>query len=404
MQDSFGLEYTTTEQTAIDRYNVALDHYLGSSSATMPAIDATLNVDAVMPMALVFRGYLLKLAADPKFRAAIKQCCDALTDSGPLNEREALHALALRQLHDGQLISAASTLDKLITAFPRDMLALRIAHYLHFYCAGGGEMTNSMKKAVDLWQPEDQFYGYLKGMQSFALEESGDYELAEHVGQQALEVNPSDIWAAHAVTHVYQMQSRFSEGIKLIESLEHEWSGANNFVFHMFWHKALQYLGCHQPDAALALYDEQLIAPLADNFYLDACNSASLLWRFEILGINVGERWQDLAELSKQRVTDDELVFSTLHYLLAPARLGDASSVAAGLNRFEQWQQEPSTQGKVAARVGLTMAKAITMISNKEFNEGATLLASVRDQIHLIGGSHAQRQLFDQHLITHHQN
>ena len=404
MQDHFGLDHTTSRQAAIDSFYASLDDYLGSRKATMSSIEATIAIDPNMPMAQVFRGYLLKLAADPRFKTPIADCCAMLKDNAQLNEREALHAQALNQLHDGQLISALKTLSDLVNRFPTDLLALRIIHYLQLYCAGGSEMTHSMQLPLDQWPTQDRFYGYLKGMQSFAFEEAGEYALAEQAGKTALELNPADIWAAHAVSHVYQMQSRFEEGIALIESLEEHWAGANNFVNHLFWHKALQYLGCQQYDAALALYDEKLIAPLADDFYLDICNAASLLLRFELLNIDVGDRWQDLTEYSRHRITDDELVFSTLHYLLAPARVGDQRSVTACIDHFDQWQNVASTQGRIAASVGASMAQAIAMIGQKKFNEGAGLLASVRDQIHLIGGSHAQRQLFDHHLITHHQN
>ena len=48
-------------------------------------------------------------------------------------------------------------------------------------------------------------------MQSFGLEESGEYPEAETFGRRAVEINSEDVWAAHAVTHVMQMQSRFDE-------------------------------------------------------------------------------------------------------------------------------------------------------------------------------------------------
>jgi len=402
-QDTLGLDYSTKSEIAVQRFNRALNFYLGSNVETMSAIDDILSEDPGMPLAIIFRGYLLKLSADPRFRKPVQQCLKTVTAREDLNDRESRHAKALAHLASGQFKSAAHTLDEVVIAYPHDMLALRIAHYLHFYCGGGTEMSASLNVALNSWEPGDPYYGYLKGMQSFALEESGNFSEAEAAGHEALEYNRKDIWAAHAVNHVYQMTSAFDQGLEFIESNESEWNDINNFVHHMYWHKGLHFINAKKYDAALDLYDERLVTPLADDFYLDACNSASLLWRLEMVGVDVGNRWEALETLSKPRVDDDELVFTTLHYLMAPARLGDEDAVEKGLAHFDAWSREDTTQGKVASQVGLKMARGIALLGKKQFEEGAKLLNSVRQNIHLIGGSHAQRHLFDD-LISHYQN
>jgi tetratricopeptide (TPR) repeat protein len=402
VQDEMGLAYTTESAEAPSLFLNVVDHYLGSSAETMPALELVLEKDPAMPMALMFRGYLLKLAADPRFRAPIQKCYEAVAARTDLNDREQRHLKAFSFWQQDDMDNAVKTFDDIVNDYPHDMLALRVAHYLHFYGSGATPMTNSLSQVLELWQPGDRFYGYLKGMQSFALEESGDYEQAESIGLEALDINRADIWAAHAVTHVYQMQSRFDEGIPFLESLTGEWDNANNFVYHLHWHKALQHIGLGDQEAALKVYDDLLVAPLADDFYLDVCNAASLLWRLEMLGSSAGDRWQQLLELSRNRVQDDELVFTTLHYLMAPAILGDTPSIESGLNHFHAWSQAGTTQGKVASQVGETMAQSIACFAKQQHREGALLLQTVKDKIHLIGGSHAQRHLFDQLITTYH--
>ncbi|MBT5684223.1 MAG: tetratricopeptide repeat protein [Gammaproteobacteria bacterium] len=396
MHDELGLDYTTDNPTSLQLFTEALENYLASSAQVMPCLERLFEQDPTMPMALLFRAYLLKLAADPRFRAAIQQCFDSVSARPDLNDREQRYLKALSLWQADQMAEAAAVFDDIVLNYPKDMLALRMAHYLHFYGNGGRQMIESLQVALQHHEANDRYYGFLKGMHSFALEESGRYPEAEAAGLEALDINRKDIWAAHAVTHVYQMQSRFEEAIPFIESLLPEWTSANNFVYHLHWHKALLHIGLGNLDQALNVYDETLVEPLADDFYLDVCNATSLLWRLEMSGVKVGDRWAPLHELSKNRVQDNELVFTSLHYLITPAILGDAKTVKAGLDHFHHWSNAKTSQGTVAKIVGETMAKAVAKLASEQKHEGVTLMQSVQNQIYRIGGSHAQRHLFDQ--------
>ena len=401
MRDELGLDYTTDTPDCVQLFSEALENYLASSVQVMPSLEKLFELDPAMPMALLFRAYLLKLAADPRFRTPINQCFETVSARPDLNDREQRHLKALSLWQADQMSDAVAIFDDIVLNYPKDMLALRIAHYLHFCGSSGRQMRESLKIALENWETTDRYYGFLKGMHSFAMEESGHYPDAEAAGLEALDINRKDLWAAHAVTHVYQMQSRFKEGIPFIESLLPEWNSANNFVYHLHWHKALQHIGLGDLLDALFVYDEALVEPLADDFYLDVCNAASLLWRLEMSGLNVGDRWHQLHELSKNRIQDDELVFTSLHYMMAPAILGDAETVKAGLDHFHHWSNAKTTQGTVAKMVGETMAMALAKLASDQKGEGVKLMQSVQNEIYRIGGSHAQRHLFDQLINTY---
>ncbi len=230
-------------------------------------------------------------------------------------------------------------------------------------------------------------------MHSFGCEEAGDYTQAEALGKQAVELNSTDQWAVHAVAHVMQMQERFGEGVNWLTGRAADWANSNNFVNHIHWHEALFELGRDAPERALEIYDEQLIAPLNDDFYLDVCNAASLLWRLEMRGLDVGDRWQALTPF-QTRTGDTELIFCTLHYLMAPARLGDQTAISQALDSLDKWQQEPSTQGEIVAEVGLPLANAICLLGQQAYAEATELLETTQPALAKIGGSHAQRALF----------
>ena len=387
------LNYTTGMLSSTDAMNAILMLYLNSKNTLMPNLESLIEQDPEMPMAHLFRGYLLKMASDPRFSGAAKQSLRT-ANRLPQNAREQMHSAALGAWFDGNTVKAVAHLEQLLLQFPTDILVLKIAHHLHFYSGDAKQMRLSIARVVDHYQPEQPFYGFVLGMHSFGLEESGEYHEAEKLGRLAFAINPDDQWAAHAVAHVMQMQSRFVDGVNWTNDVLPSWHDSNNFIFHVYWHQALFQLGQNNLDAALEVYDRYLTAPLQDDFYLDVCNAASLLWRIEMLGGKVGNRWQALQHYAS-RSTDDELIFCTLHYLLAPARLGDQHQIQIALERMQIWKQQNSTQAKVVAEVGESLALAICDLGAGHFSQASEHFNKVAPNLHKIGGSHAQRYLFD---------
>ena len=384
---------TASSQDSVIAFDNILHLYLSSKSTVMAELDKLLVMDPEMPMAHLFRAYLLKLASDPRLRQVSGACLKAAQQL-PMNAREQLHSAALATWFDGDSTKTLGILEQLLEQYPQDILALKIAHHLHFYSGDAVQMQRSIARAAKHYAPDHPLYGYILGMHSFGLEESGEYREAEKLGRQAVELNPDDQWAAHAVTHVMQMESRFSDGIAWTGKLLPSWQESNNFIFHIHWHQALFYLGENNLDAALGIYDTQLAAPLKDDFYLDVCNAASLLWRIEMLGGNVADRWQALRDYSA-RTADDELVFCTLHYLMAPARLGDDEQIKQALSDLAHWKQQDSTQAEIVREVGEPLAKAICDLGAGRYADAAASISDLSPNLHRIGGSHAQRHLFD---------
>lgn len=395
--DTLGNEYTASSEDSVTGFGHVVETYLASSKAVMPQLDALIENDADMIMAHCLRAYMLKLAADPRFDGPFRAITQMVNSrAGAANERERRHVAAIEAWALGDLDEAVRRLESILSDYPRDMVALRVAHYLHFYAGTPEEMRDSVARSVEAWDQSLPYYGYLLGMHAFGLEESGEYGEAEATGQRAIEINPKDVWAAHAVLHVYQMTGQFAEGVGWVDRLMPGFSSVNNFVYHMHWHQALCHIGLGDYDAVLGIYDRHLTIALEDDFYLDVCNAASLLWRLEMLGVNVGDRWMRVNEISQPRLADRELLFSTLHYLMTPARMHDRNAVERALNSLEQWSLEGSTQGEICRSVGLPLARAIVDLSEGNAEEAATTLAALAPDVQKIGGSHAQRDLFNQ--------
>ncbi len=161
------------------------------------------------------------------------------------------------------------------------------------------------------------------------------------------------------------------------------------------WHEGLFRLDLEQHAQVLELYDREIRRQSTDE-YLDITNAVSLLWRLEQAGVDVGTRWRELADWARGHHRDHSLVFADLHYVMALAAIGESDAFLASC---EQFAAESGTEATVMADVGLPLARAVLAHRRGAYDDVVDLLVPVRREFRRIGGSHAQRDLFDQLLI-----
>ena len=196
-----------------------------------------------------------------------------------------------------------------------------------------------------------------------------------------------------------EMQDRRREGIAWVRESEPRLGECNNFGYHLWWHLALFHLDLQEVDSVLRLYDERMRADLSDE-YLDICNATSMLWRLEERGVDVGDRWNELAECCEARTSDHQMVFPDVHFLLALAAGGRDAAVERMLDSMRAFSEGTATQQVVTNTVGIALGRAIAHWYRGEYAQVVDALAPVRYRLPLIGGSHAQRDLFHQILIA----
>ncbi len=174
----------------------------------------------------------------------------------------------------------------------------------------------------------------------------------------------------------------------------------NNFRFHLYWHRGLYHLERHEFHEVLALYDRYVASDIASDMYLDVCNAASMLWRLEMHGVDVGDRWKDLTEVSLRHVDDHELVFVSLHYLMALLKGGEPEAAARLAARMQDYSNAGTAQGRVSARVGTGTAAALAALARGDSGTAVDALLPIRYELWCMGGSHAQRDLFEEILVS----
>lgn len=398
--DCRGVEFTAAGDAAVAAFDHVIDGYLGLAADTGERLKAVFAADPEMPMAHVLNGYFFMLMASaPLKERAVKVAAAAAGEAAKAGSaRERWHAAALEAWTRGAHGAAIGHWEAILRAEPTDVLALRLTHHGYFYKGDSQNVRDTVARCLHAWDADVPGYGFVMGMRAFGLEETHAYEPAIEAGEMAVAINPDDPWAIHAVAHVYEMTDKPEQGLDWLRDNEPGWTGCNNFRYHVWWHRALMRLDRGEYDEALALYDNDLWDPASDE-YLDLVNDAALLQRFELHGVDVGERWQVVADKCKARTNDQILAFVDAHFALALAA-AEASETRELLDNMRAHTDDRvADNAAITAKIGLPLAEALVAYRRADFAAAVERLEPIRYAVHGIGGSHAQRDLFAMILL-----
>jgi tetratricopeptide (TPR) repeat protein len=359
--------------------------------------DAALAESPKLIMASVLKAWASLLGTEPSGAIAAQAALRAV-EGAPANERERLHLRAIAQLCEGQWRGAARTLEDLNIAYPRDLLALQAGHQLDFFIGDSRMLRDRIARAMPQWNAAVPGYHAVLGMHAFGLEECGDYARAESLGRRAVELEPRDGWAQHAVAHVLEMQDRRRDGITWMRSNADAWSEGSFFAVHNWWHLALFHLGLDEIDEALRLFDGAIYGK-ASGLALDMIDASALLWRLHLRGIDPGNRWEALAANWAPLASARNYAFNDMHAVMAFTGAGRSGDVAAVLHAQRAAIDGGGDNAEFTRDVGYAATRAIKAFGDGDYAESVRLLRLVRNGAHRFGGSHAQRDLIDLTLI-----
>ena len=244
-------------QDAVDRYDTAVDHLLAYRTEVLDAMTSLATDEPDFAMGQILAAYLSLTSTDAPDLAGARQIAANL-DTLALNERESAHRATIETWLAGDWHGAAQRLDALLVRWPADLLGLLVGHQLDFFLGDAANLRDRVARSLPAIDPVHPHAGYVHGMFAFGLEESGHYQLAEHHGLAALDRNRGDVWATHAVTHVYEMQGRIDEGIRFLRRTQADWTQGNLFTVHNWWHLALYLLEAGRNGEALDVYDRHV--------------------------------------------------------------------------------------------------------------------------------------------------
>ncbi|MDZ4735983.1 MAG: tetratricopeptide repeat protein [Rhodospirillaceae bacterium] len=399
-EDRWGNPVTASTRAAVDGYDDALAAFLEYRLAAGEYVKAALAADPSFPMGLCLRGYMLMQLATNAVAGKVDQAIAAAQGvAGDATPRERMHLEALQQWRVGQIGAACRQWEDIVAAFPRDLLALRLHHFMSFWQGRRVDLREVPATALKAIDPEMPGYGFVLGMHAFGLEECGHYRQAEQQGREAVARNRDDLWAIHAVAHVLEMQGRADEGLGWLDYPAGSWADRNPFKAHVWWHAALFALERGDPAHVLELYDRDIRVD-ESGFYLDVQNAASLLMRLTLAGIDVGDRWQPLADLAQTRTGDHVMAFTDAHYMMALAGAGRIEAAGRYLDSLRAFAATGANDAAtLAATLTVPIGEALLAYGEGQYGQAGDKFAALVGAMAPIGGSHAQQDIFSLILI-----
>ncbi|ESX98943.1 tetratricopeptide repeat protein [Mesorhizobium sp. LNJC405B00] len=397
VRDPFGLMFSGATEAGFSPYSQAVHELQCFVGDPVGSVDRAISADPGFVMAHVFKGYLFGLATERE-ATAVAQACHAAALPLAATPREQAHLAALGHLAGGRWHDAARLLEDIAIDNPLDAVALQVGHQIDFFTGNARMLRDRIGRALPSWRCGMPGYHAILGMQAFGLEEMGDYVRAESFGRQAIEIEPRDGWAQHAVAHVMEMQSRQRDGIAWMRTNPEAWTKESFLQVHNWWHLALFHYDLGETDEVLKLYDGPIYGERS-TLALNMVDASAILWRLYLGGVDVGDRWAALAANWAPKAGAGNYAFNDAHAMMAFVGAGLEAPVKILLEAQHEAMRGSDDNAAFTRDVGQPLTEGIKAFGEGNYSEAVRLIRPIRAIAHRFGGSHAQRDVIDLTLI-----
>ncbi|RPH44557.1 MAG: tetratricopeptide repeat protein [Burkholderiales bacterium] len=393
-RDAFGNALSLGDPSSLAGVDAFVAGFLACEARVVDVLGAAVHDDA--PIVQGCAAALHLFAETPGAAANARRHLDRADASRvPATDRERGFVAAVRAWADGDIARAVALHEAQAAAHPRDLASVKLGQY---HCFNLGDAPRMLRLALAA-APAAADVAPMHGMLAFGYEQCHLLRRAEAAARRAVAMRRREPWAHHALAHVMLTEDRLDEGEAFLRSVADTWTGLNSFmVTHNWWHLALFLVEGERLDEALALHDARVWGVCPD-YSQDQVNAVSLLARIELAGGDVGSRWQALAPWLVPRAHDHVQPFLDLHYLygLARADRPEAQTLLASLEAHGH--RAPAALREAWLRVAVPAGRGLLAHARGDAEGAVQGLGEALPRLVEIGGSHAQRDLFEQVFV-----
>ena len=397
--DAWGLPLTTSDEAAA-AYRDGVDRMLAYTLGVDEALQRAIELDPSFALAHAQLGLFHLFRGNGKRAAELANAANDLAERA--TPREQRHAAILGATARGKAAEAPAMIDEHLADTPRD--APIVLQWLGGNFYGGG--VNKRERMLDKFDSLAPAFGddwWFTSWHAFANHEMDQLEAARRLVERSLDLRRQNGQAAHAMSHVFFEEHDLQAGADFLGGWLSDFPERAGFFRHLTWHQALFLLANGRRSDALALHDET-IRPGADE-HGDAlggvADAASLLWRCR-LHDTVGEPngahpdWQAIADLAESAFPQAGTAWVDVHRAMALAALGDV----VGIGKLLDGLQAAADRGHTtAATVVAPVVEALSDFAQGDYESAANGLSNVRGLLVTLGGSNAQRDVFEETLV-----
>ena len=398
MDDRYGLPMTTSSPKAADHYREGLDLALAQQYGAEEKFQQAIEADEGFALAHASLAFHLMIrVAVPEAKESAEQ---ARSLAPGVTRREQQHVETIAMFVHGQNQESYALLRQHLSEFPLDALILRVAQRLFVLGCSSTGVSDFPPVFFDLMKSVEPKYGddwAFLGQHAWAHHEVGLMDEGIRLAQRSLDLNPVNAVAAHSVAHVQFETGDNSRGADFLGAWLQSFDRRANYRVHLSWHQALFQLalGCYSN--AMKLYENDIRPAVAAKSYQSLADSASLVWRMNIYGDTSPQApWEELVALAASAAQRPGPAFRDAHAALAFTAAGNEASLGQLISGLEDAAGKGNS---VTAECTLPLVRGIVAFGREEYSEAVRLIDPVFPQLTRIGGSHAQREVFEDTLL-----
>ena len=397
-RDRYDLPLTTTSERAAANYRDGVDRMLSAWHGADDAFDQAIAEDPDFALPYIARARIHQMNMQgAEARAKTTRARQLVAGA---RERERRHVEITAATIEGQPRLAISGAEQHLNEFPRDALVLSLLlGAFGLYAFSGRADHDAAKLAVcerhaghygeDWW-----FLSYL----GWSHVEAGNLRVGRALSERAMSLRGENANAAHGLSHAMFEQGDMAAGQEFLA----RWLPAHDRLSflhgHLWWHLALTALDAGDLDRALAIYEQQIkpadrpYPPL--NIFTDG---ASLLWRLSLAGkAGLEPHWRDIAAYGEKNFPQAGAHFADVHHALVAAATG-SDELETRLAQLEK----RAADGKLApGRAAIELCRGIKAFAEGDHDGAVGVLEPLMGDLVRIGGSHAQRELWEDTFVV----
>ena len=398
LTDRYEQSLSTSSEVARDAYIEGVDGLFSAYSKPETAFDRALAEDESFALAHIGLARALQLCGRmPAARSAAATARELVKTATP---REQAHVETTALMLEGNSPAALTLLQEHLHEYPRDAMVLSLALGAFGLFAFSGRADHESAKLA-LCDSLASHYGddwWFLTFHGWSNTEAGNLKVGREMTERALELRRENAHGAHAMAHSYFERGDTDGGINFLTEWLPIYDRSGLLHAHLNWHLALLKLAGGDADSALGLYRETG-APAVSHAppIIVISDGASLFWRLSLLDDSPAAPLHELTDYVHGSLSHATQHFIDVHCVMAAALAGDSALVDQRIEELEALNAD----GRLPpGDLVPDLCRVVKTFANEDYDQVIELLAPRLEEVVCLGGSKAQREVFEDTLIV----